>query len=169
MELKVLLEKREAVILRQWLAMIFSIYPAGSTDLLKSEDIFTNPVVHNTKTYAKRILSGLIRGDNTAAVACYTEHIIRIRAVQDCTPSQATSFVTDLKAVIRSQIMHDAIKDGLMDDLAEFEKKIDVLGLISCDQYATIKSKIRELAIKKAKKDNDFKARIMGAGKTCEL
>ncbi len=162
MELKELLERKEAAILQNWLTAIFNTYPAGSTDYCKGEDMFTNPVGHNIKTNAGRILEGLIRGDDDHVLSCYIEQIIRIRAVQDFTPSQAAGFMIDLKTAIRSQIMGEATKHGLIEDLMALEKRIEGLGYISDDLYANMKRKIRELAVREAKKDNDFKARIAG-------
>ena len=87
--------------------------------------------------------------------------IIRIRAIQDFTPTQATRFVFDLKGVIRNILgarRSSNRKDRLNpDDIAELERRIDELGLLSFDIYMQCREKLFEIKANEMK-DRTFKA-----------
>jgi hypothetical protein len=162
MELRSLLKKKKAVILKKWLAAIFETYPAGTANFIKGEgDMFANPVGYTISNGAGQLLDGLIRGDDPLALQGCLEKIIKIRAVQDFTPSRAVGFMLDLKTVIRDEAMDGVTKYGLMDELDALELKIDGLAGIGTAQYASIKNQIRELAAKEAVKAGEFQARVI--------
>ena len=162
MELRSLLKKKKAVILKKWLAAIFDTYPAGTANFIKDEgDMFANPVGYTISNGAGQLLGGLIRGDDPLALQGCLEKIIKIRAVQDFTPSQAVGFMLDLKTVIRDEVMGEVTKYGLLDELKELEMKIDRLAGVSHELYTNIKKQIRELAAKEAMKAGEFQTRVI--------
>ncbi|MDD5648744.1 MAG: RsbRD N-terminal domain-containing protein [Dehalococcoidia bacterium] len=160
-----LLQKKETV-LRMWLRVIFEpCGPGNVMPLPAGGDRFTDPVGYTISNNAAHLLNALIKGDDPEASRECLEKIIRIRAVQDLTQSQAVGFMTGLKMVMRSLIMEEVTRHALMEELNELEKRIDCLGHISDELYVNLKRQIRELAIKETKKDNDFKARIISIRK----
>jgi hypothetical protein len=162
MELRSLLKKEKAVILKKWLAAIFDTYPAGTANFIQGEgDMFANPVGYTISYGAGQLLDGLIRGEDPRALQGCLEKIIRIRAVQDFTPSQAVGFMIDLKTVIRGEAIGGVTKYGLLDELDALEMKIDRLASLSVEQYASIKDQIRELAAKESLKADEFQARVI--------
>lgn len=166
MNLESLLIQKKEALLHRWLRVIFEpcgpgadiVAPAGS-------DRFTDPVGYTISNNASHLLDALIKGDDPEASRECMEKIIRIRAVQDLTKSQAVGFMADLKTVIRSQVLDEATKHGLTEELDGLEKRIDRLGHMVDEIYIDMKRKIRELAIKEAKKDNDFKVRVISIRK----
>jgi hypothetical protein len=162
MNLEQLLTRKKEAILQGWLRGIFDSYsPDSGNFLINRGDRFANPVGHTISNGAGQLLDGMIRGDDTGAMHSCLEKIIKIRAVQDFTPSQAVAFMTDLKTVIRDEAMDGVTKHGLMDELKEIEIKIDRLAGIGAEQYASIKKQIRELAAKEAVKAGEFQARVI--------
>ena len=160
-----LLQKKEAI-LQIWLRGIFDSYtPEGGNFLLGGGDRFSNPVGYAISTSAGQLLDALIRGDDPGTLHNCLEKIIRIRAVQDFTPSQAVAFMLDLKTVLRGQVIGGSITYGLQDELNELEIKIDLLAYTSTELYTKMKSQIRDLSVKEAAKADDFKARIMSKRK----
>jgi hypothetical protein len=128
MELRKLLEKQRPAILKKWLVEIFDTYPADTSIFLKGEqDMFANPVGHTITINAEYLVNGLIKKDGDDAMSAYLEQIIRIRAVQDFTPSQAVSFMNSLKPVIIGQLKKQIVKYDLWDEWDEFETRIDNL------------------------------------------
>lgn len=157
-----LLQKQEAV-LHKWLCIIFEPFgPGAPAPTAAGSDRFTDPVGYTISGNAALLLNALINGEGPEASRGCLEKIIRIRAVQDLTKSQAAGFMADLKTVIRSKVLDEATKYGLTEELDGLEKRIDRLGHMADEIYIDMKRKIRELAIKEAKKDNDFRARISG-------
>ncbi|MFA5079092.1 MAG: RsbRD N-terminal domain-containing protein [Dehalococcoidia bacterium] len=157
-----LLQKKDAI-LRKWLCMIYEPFgPSVSLPRAEDGDRFTDPVGYTISRNAAFILNALIQGDDPETSRVYLERIIKIRAVQDLTPAQATSFMSDLKTVIRSQVTNQTMKLQPAEEVSELDKRIDRLGHIADEIYIEKKRQIRELAIKHTKKDNNFRARITG-------
>lgn len=166
MNLEHLLVQKKKAILQGWLRGIFDSYtPETGNFLLNQGDRFANPVGYTVSTSAGQLLDALIRGDDPRALRGCLEKIIRIRAVQDFTPSQAVAFMIDLKTVIRGQVLGGATKYGLLDELNELEIKIDYLADTSSELYVEIKTQIRDLAVKESLKAGDFKARVISIRK----
>ena len=166
MELHRLLEKKKPVILEKWLAAIYDTYPADTARFLEREmDRLSNPVGYAISTSAGQLLDALIKGDDPGTLHICLEKIIKIRAVQDFTPSQAVAFMPDLKTVLRGHVMGEAAKYGLQDELNELEIKIDRLSYISTELYTKMKNQIRDISVKEAAKAGDFRARVMSIRK----
>jgi hypothetical protein len=162
---RLLLQKKEAI-LQGWLREIYGSYTPGTDNFLQNHsDRFANPVGYTISANAGQLLDALIRGDDPGTLRSCLEKIIRIRAVQDFTPAQAVAFMTELKNIIRSQIMSNAIKHGLLDEMNALETTIDSLGCTAAELHTKMKRQIRELAIKEAIKADGFKARVIGIRK----
>jgi hypothetical protein len=90
-------------------------------------------------------------------VATHLDPIVRIRAVQDFTPSQAIAFIPALKHVLRS-VYKNATKDpALRDQLVELEDRIDHLCLIAVDLYVACREGVYRL------KANETRNRVFSA------
>ena len=90
-------------------------------------------------------------------VAIHLDPIVRIRAVQDFTPSQAIAFIPALKHVLRS-VLKKAIEDpDLKQQLTEFEDRIDHLGLMAVDLYVACREQVYQL------KANETRNRVFRA------
>jgi hypothetical protein len=84
-------------------------------------------------------------------VYSYLNDIIRIKAVQDFTPSQAVSFLPLLKKVVRDELGSDIQRQHFSEELAAFESQIDNLALLSFDIYMKCREKIFELRVNEIK------------------
>lgn len=166
MNLKCLLLQKKEAILEGWLNEIYGSYAPGTDNFLQNgNDRFANPVGYAISANAGQLLDALISGDDPGTLHSCLEKIIRIRAVQDFTPSQAVAFVTELKTIIRSRILPSAAKHGLLDELKELETTIDSLDCTSAELYVNMKKQIRELVVKEAIKSESFKARVINTRK----
>jgi hypothetical protein len=66
---------------------------------------------------------------------------VRIRAVQNFTPSQAIGFVFDLKGLIRAMAPADRQASK---EMVVIESRIDALALLAFDLYMSCREKIYE-------------------------
>jgi hypothetical protein len=161
MELSKLLEKRRSAILETWLDEIFDTYPADTSRFLKGEnDRFANPVGHTITANAECVLNGLIKKADTASLAACLEQIMRIRAVQDFTPSQAVSFINSLKTVITGQLKTEINRYNLWDELAEFETRIDSLSQCAYELHTEMKKRIDIIRTKELDNSERFLKRL---------
>ena len=101
-----LLEKKTKI-LKQWFDVVLDSYPADTQKFVKGQkDRFANPVGHAVLTGLEGILDELLRGSDYELdkISVFLDQIIRIRAIQDFTPSQALGFLQGLKNIVRKEL-----------------------------------------------------------------
>jgi hypothetical protein len=158
MRLENILEQKKPSILKKWFDLILQTYPADTSKFLKTQkDPFNNPVGGTFSRGLEALFDVLLKGMDEETVASFLDPIIRIRAVQGFSPSQAVSFIFSLKQVLRETV-HDEIKDGpSLKEQLQFESKIDELGLLAFNIYVECREKIYQL------KANELRKRTFSA------
>jgi hypothetical protein len=152
MKLEKLLSEKGPAVLDRWLNLILESYPADTQRFIKKQkDPFANPVRHTISKEIENIYEELLKGADRERVVPFLDRIIRIRAVQDFSPSQAIAFIFLLKKVIRGVLEKEIREHQLSDDLFVFESKIDDLALIAFDVYMKCREKIYALSAKEAR------------------
>jgi hypothetical protein len=152
--LTTLLARKKAAILERWYALILETYPTEVRKFLKGErDPFQNPVGQSIRDSIEAILDGLQRAQPLEAIAPALDRIIRIRAVQDFTPSQAVVFVFLLKRVLREEAWSELETQGGAAATREVEEQIDAMAGRCFDIYMECREKIFEI------KTNEIKNR----------
>ena len=144
MKITELLKKYRSDIIDKWFEHIISTYPEDSSRFLfKERDQFANPVGATTLKSLKDILDALINGLDHEKIKPIVDPIIRIRAVQEFSPSQALSFIFTLKSIIRLILKKEIKSDrSILKQLPDVELKIDELGLIAFDIYMGCREQI---------------------------
>jgi len=142
-----LLEKNKSKIIDKWIQVVKDSYPAETALFLKAKnDPFANPVGNTISTGLTdlfELLSSKTVPDSAAAVL---DPILRIRAVQNFTPSQATDFLFSLKIVIKEILGSEIFKDkSNMAEWLEIETKIDQLIKTGFDVYMKCVTKLYEI------------------------
>ena len=162
MELGTLLKRKKPAILKKWLGEIFDTYPSDTSRFLQGEqDIFANPVGHAIAANAEHLLNGLIKKDAIVSLSAYLEQIIRIRAVQDFTPSEAVSFIGSLKTAITGRLKTEIHKYNLWDEWGEFETRIDSLTQCAYELHTEMKKRIDLIRTKEMDKSEAFAKRLI--------
>ncbi len=146
MTLETFLSEKKPAIAEKWFHLILATYPADTSNFLKNQkDRFTNPVGHTIHQGIEEILDELIHVVDIGKVSPFLDSILRVRAVQDFTPSQAVSFIFSLKSVIREELEGDknfAVSPG---ELRELDSRIDSLALASFDIFERCREKLYEI------------------------
>ncbi|MGD9125607.1 MAG: RsbRD N-terminal domain-containing protein [Desulfarculaceae bacterium] len=144
MDLPELLNTNRAAILDRWFATILETYPAETAKFLKSQkDRFANPVGSTISREIEAIFDQLVAGNYSGSdVTNFLDRIIRIRAIQDFTPSQALAFIFQLKTVIREKLAKDIENHGLYAQMSNLETAIDNLALMAFDIFAACREKV---------------------------
>lgn len=143
-----LLKAKDEAIVTRWFDQILATYPEESVRFFKgTKDPFHNPVGNTINREIKALFAELMAGElDRAKVSPFIDRIVRIRAVQDYTPSQAVGFVLGLKGVVRQTLAKElAAAGGLAEELTEFEGRVDDLALIAFDIYVGCREQIYEL------------------------
>jgi hypothetical protein len=162
--LKGLIEKNKNDIIEKWFEATIQTYAPDTAPFYKGQkDQFANPVGNITAEGVSFLLDQLLNDVEPEAVKTYLDPIIRIRAVQDFTPSQATAFILLLKKALRD-CLSDKLQDAaLATELLAFESKIDQLCLMAFDIYMACKEKIYQISA------NDMRSQALKAFKRAGL
>lgn len=168
MKLTKLLAQKKAPIVRRWLDLIFETYHADAQRFLrKQKDRFANPVGTTISKEIENLYDELIEGLVPDRVSPLLDRIIRIRAVQDFSPSQALTFVFHLKKAIKEEIQEEILEDHLSEDLSNMESRIDNLALLAFDIYMNCREKLYDIRANEAK--NQVSRLLQQAGVISEI
>jgi hypothetical protein len=146
MKLEELLTEKKAAILKRWFDAIIATYPADTSNFLKKlKDRFTNPVGHTIAEGIEDIFDSLFGDADKEKISQFLDDIIRVRAVQDFTASQAISFVFDLRRVIREELQQEGKGEVPYEELLALDEKIDALALASFDIFMKCREKLYDI------------------------
>ena len=155
MSLNKLLSDRKKEILKKWQQEIFQIYPADAIRFLTSEtDQFNNPVGYSVREYSSSLFTEIMSENEISAekITPMLDEMIRIRAVQDYSPSDALKYLYDLKKVIAIEVKDTMEPDNnLYYELVTLYNKIDKVILIAFDIYSKCRDKLSEIKVQTAK------------------
>lgn len=124
-------------LVEHWFAQTLESYPHLASRFLASEkDRFRNPVGHALRSGMAILLQELLGDMNAANIAPALDMIVRMRVVQDFTPSEAVGFVF----LVRSILLGSNPPRPAM-----IEARIDQLALMAFDQYMKCREQIAEV------------------------
>jgi hypothetical protein len=153
-----LIAKHKATIVSKWFDSAIHAYAADTAAFIKSQkDPFANPVGSNTRKSVEALFDQLVGGMEAGAIAAGIDPVMRIRAVQTLSPSQATAFIFVLKKILRDLFDKQLQEAGLMREFLEIESRIDRLGLAAFDSYMACREKINDLKANETR-NRTFKA-----------
>jgi hypothetical protein len=139
MGLAALLEGNRDTILGKWFDLIIATYPRVTSEFLaKQNDRFRNPVGHAISESIGPIYDQVVSTMDAGEILRALDGIIRIRSVQDLTPSEAVAFVCQ-----QSQ------------EFAELESRVDRVALLAFEKYTECREKLHEV------RSNEIKSRTM--------
>ena len=152
-KLKGLLQERKSVISARWFDAIMETYPNDNTGFFKKQgDRFANPVGHTFSQGIESMLEALIEEKKLDEELPFLDDIIKVRAVQDFTPSKAVNFIFALKKVIREELKKEIMQGAIDDELLSFESKIDDLALFAFNIYVKCREQLEQLKIDELKR-----------------
>ncbi len=153
MIINLILEKKDNII-KKWFDVILDTYPDETSRFMRRQkDRFANPVGYSILQGVKGLFDCLTSKTDSGDVSAFLDDIIRVKAVQDSSAVQALSFVFSLKTVVRQELADDIrksltdVKNGnqIMEELLDFESRIDKQALLAFDIYMQCREKIYEI------------------------
>ena len=158
MDLVKQLAQKKSAIIKAWFEKVVNTYPIDTAQFLKNQsDPFANPVGQNSLQSLNAIFDLALSGFERQTAQPLIDPIIRIRAIQDFTPTQAVRFMFDLKVIIRDMAAIDHDDGPSQKALHILYNRIDELGLLAFDIYMQCREKIYDL------KANEMRARTYSA------
>jgi hypothetical protein len=165
MKLKNVLLERESHIRKKWLNAILDMYPADTKKfLVKTHDPFANPVGQTLEKETENLFRELVHREDPdpERISPILDRIIRIRAIQDFSPSQSILFLFALKGVIEKELAGEIKEKDLLEDLLEFESKIDRAVLMAFDIYMNCRETLYHISANQAKNQVSYLLRKTG-------
>jgi len=120
--------RASTAILDDWFEKTIEIYPEQARgSISRSSERFRNPLGFAVRESLAKLLEELAGEMDVARAGNAVEEIVRLRAVQDCSATDAVSFVFPLRQIVRE---HHAEAE-----FADMERRIDQLALLTFDRY----------------------------------
>jgi len=157
------LAERKAELSERWADLILQTYPKETQKIWgRQKDRFKNPVGASIIEATRDLFEHMLDWQDAGKIAEGLDRLIRIRAVQDFSPSQAISFVFLLKKLLRDEFFKPMQKDGTLDQLLRFEARIDNLVMMSIDIYSKSREEVFRLRIEEVKRSQSQLLRRAG-------
>ena len=136
---------KNALSSRSGLEQTLATYPRQTLRFLQGEkDRFRNPVGHTLREGLATLLDELTGEMDPARIRAALESIVRLRAVQDFTPSQAVGFVYLLREIIPEELAGGEPPD--------VQKRIDETALLAFDLFMQCREEIYEIKAREAQR-----------------
>jgi RsbT co-antagonist protein rsbRD N-terminal domain len=136
---------RRGAIVGQWLARTLGTYPfLTSGYLLEEKDRFRNPVGHALREALPTLVDELLGGMNVERIAPSLDQLVRMRAVQDFSASQAVGFVFLLRDVLRCECPDELTP--------EVEQRIDQMALLAFDLFVKCREAMEHIRTAEARR-----------------
>ncbi len=145
MDLKQILKKKRGTFIEKWFQATIDTYPAQTARVLgKKSDRFDNPIGAITHETIEDIFNLIVDDFTPDTLEKALDPIIRIRAVQSFSASEAVSFVFSLKQISESEIEGELLR--------EFDKLVDQIALASFNRFMKCKEEIYLLKANEGKR-----------------
>jgi hypothetical protein len=129
-------------IAEQWFGRVLEGYPEQTAQFLVGQrDRFRNPVGHTFREALSVLAEEVLGGMERPRIVSALDGIVRIRAVQDFTPSQAVGFIFLLREVLAQYPETN---------IPEVHRKVDDLALLAFDAYQQCREQIAEIRCREA-------------------
>ncbi len=162
MVLENLLLKSQKAIVERWFDLILETYPANTAAMMrKDKNQFTNPVGSTLSREIDVLFKNLCEGSQDEKCQASLDSILKIRSVQDFSPSRAVGFIFLLKRTIGETLKNEIYKESVMDEWMKFQSRIDDLALQAFDIYMDCREKICEIRVHQARTEKEMAFRMM--------
>lgn len=148
MGLAELLERRNADIVKMWFDFVMNSYPPDTAQFYKGQkDQFANPVGAATRQGLSEVFAEILGDMDRDVITASLDTVIRIRAIQSFTPSDALAFIPELKKILRTVFKKELKHIEQLEQLNVIDGRIDQLALMAFDIYLKCREKIYELKV----------------------
>ena len=125
------------IIAERWIERTLAAYPAEILPFLSGEhDRFRNPVGQVIRENLTTLAHELLGAMDDRAIAPAVDVLVRMRAVQDFSPSAALRFIFDLRPVI-AEVCGEVTP--------QIDGRIDELAMMAFDRYMACREQIASL------------------------
>jgi hypothetical protein len=142
-----LLVERQVPLVGRWLDAVLGEYgEETAARWRRNRDPLTNPTGHALTSGLPRLFASVAGdGEPAADALAALEAIVRIRSVQEFTPSRAVGFVYHLRDAVRAELAGELAGGAYAAGLAELDGRIERLALLAFDAYVRCRDQLFRL------------------------
>jgi hypothetical protein len=160
-----LLTDKKTEILERWRELLFASYVPETARFLKSQkDRFANPIAYQLTRGLTGILEVILLDQETDQAMAQLDEVLRLKALQDASPSRAMAFIFVLKSVLREKLAQELKDPAVAGEMLEFEARLDGLALLGFDVYMQRREKLCDVKISEVKRKVSTLLRRLGMG-----
>lgn len=153
MSLEKRLAERRDDLVEKWITRIYGTYPPETQKVWRAnKDRFGNPVGCAITETAGALYDHLLAWDDAEAIKASMERLVRVRAVQDFSPSQAVGFVFVFKKLLREEFLETLDAEGRLPELLAMEARVDNLALMAFDLYNSAREQVFRMRVDEVKR-----------------
>jgi len=153
MTLAELLQKNKEAIVERWADGVLATYGGEASAAFKRQkDQFANPVGHSLRKGTRGIFETLLEGADAERIREHLREIVKVRAVQQFSASQAVGFVFLLKESVRAELGKALSDSRLSSEVVKFEGQIDRIALAAFDVFVECREQVYELRVNEVKR-----------------
>jgi len=157
-----LLLQNQSTILKRWFDLILKTYPEDTASLMRKEkNQFTNPVGSTISREIDVLFKKLCEGGQFEKCTTSLDSILKIRSVQDFSPSKAVGFIFLLKRAIVETLRDEISKESITDEWMKFQERIDDMALQAFDIYMDCREKVCEIRVNQARAEKEMAFKMM--------
>ena len=146
MSIETLLAPKKKAIIQKWIDQVLDSY--GAPDFFKKQkDRFANPIGITVSDSLHNLYIILVEERELTEASKPLEDIIKIRAVQEFTPSNAVSFVYLLKNIVREELAKEKNREEVLSLLSALDSRIDKIALMAFDFYMDCRERLHQIRV----------------------
>jgi hypothetical protein len=131
------LSRNKDILVNQWLEATLQPYAENTRRfLLLEKDPFRNPVGHSLRVGLPLLLEAILDGGELRETAPALDTILRIRAIQDFSATEAVSFIFSLKEVFRHALNPGGERDAIGHFLMAMDTRIEDMARLAHQMFA---------------------------------
>jgi hypothetical protein len=154
-KLEKLLKEKKKEILVKWEDSILSSYEPDTFKIFKTQkNQFANPVGHKVRIGLNELFDVLCDTSDEEVLTPDLEELIKLRAVQEFSASDAVSFVFNLKKIVREELKKKDVASFYNEWLA-FDARIDAAVLVIFDMFMRSRDQVHRVRLNEFKKGRD--------------
>ena len=143
--------------------VLFDSYVPETARFLKSQkDRFANPIAYQLTRGLTGILEVILLDQETDQAKAQLDEVLRLKALQDASPSRAMAFIFVLKPVLREKLAQELEDPAVAGEMVELEARLDGLALLGFDVYMQRREKLCDVKISEVKRKVSTLLRRMG-------
>jgi hypothetical protein len=162
MALERFLAGNRAAILERWNHLIVETYPPNTSRFLRRErDRFINPVGYTISREIGVLFEELVGEMDLDRISRSLENIMKIRSVQDFSPSEGVGLILLLKKTIKEKLGDEISDVRIFEEWSALDSKIDTMALLAFDIYMKCREKIFEIKVNEVKGETQRILRLL--------